>query len=115
MSKSRFAPKGLLVIALALGASAAPAAPMSPFMPLAGTWSGGGTLSTSDGMQERLRRRASYAVAGTGSEVGRAGVILNEETHQKKIIFHPQMMPRIVIADPELTIGLPPAVTAASA
>jgi alcohol dehydrogenase class IV len=52
--------------------------------------------------------------AGTGSEVGRAGVILNEETHQKKIIFHPQMMPRIVISDPELTVGLPPAVTAAT-
>jgi alcohol dehydrogenase class IV len=52
--------------------------------------------------------------AGTGSEVGRAGVILNEETHQKKIIFHPHMMPRIVIADPELTVGLPPAVTAAT-
>jgi alcohol dehydrogenase class IV len=52
--------------------------------------------------------------AGTGSEVGRAGVILNEETHQKKIIFHPQMMPRVVISDPELTVGLPPAVTAAT-
>jgi alcohol dehydrogenase class IV len=52
--------------------------------------------------------------AGTGSEVGRAGVILNEQTHQKKIIFHPQMMPRIVIADPELTVGLPPNVTAAT-
>jgi alcohol dehydrogenase class IV len=52
--------------------------------------------------------------AGTGSEVGRAGVILNEETHQKKIIFHPQMMPRVVILDPELTVGLPPAVTAAT-
>jgi alcohol dehydrogenase class IV len=52
--------------------------------------------------------------AGTGSEVGRAGVILNEDTHQKKIIFHPQMMPRIVISDPELTVGLPPAVTAAT-
>jgi len=69
MSKSRFAPKGLLVIVLALGASAAPAAPVSPFMPLAGTWSGGGTLSTSDGQQERLRCRASYDVAGSGSEV----------------------------------------------
>ncbi|MEP7217657.1 MAG: iron-containing alcohol dehydrogenase, partial [Bacteroidota bacterium] len=46
--------------------------------------------------------------AGTGSEVGRAGVILNEDTHQKKIIFHPKMMPGIVIADPELTVGLPP-------
>jgi alcohol dehydrogenase class IV len=52
--------------------------------------------------------------AGTGSEVGRAGVILNEQTHQKKIIFHPQMMPRIVISDPELTVGLPPGVTAAT-
>jgi alcohol dehydrogenase class IV len=52
--------------------------------------------------------------AGTGSEVGRAGVILNESTHQKKIIFHPLMMPRIVIADAELTIGLPRAVTAAT-
>jgi alcohol dehydrogenase class IV len=52
--------------------------------------------------------------AGTGSEVGRAGVILNEETHQKKIIFHPRMMPVVVIADPELTVGLPPNVTAAT-
>jgi alcohol dehydrogenase class IV len=52
--------------------------------------------------------------AGTGSEVGRAGVILNEDTHQKKIIFHPLMMPRIVISDPELTVGLPRAVTAAT-
>ena len=52
--------------------------------------------------------------AGTGSEVGRAGVILNEETHQKKIIFHPQMMPGVVISDPELTVGLPREVTAAT-
>ena len=52
--------------------------------------------------------------AGTGSEVGRASVILNEETHQKKIIFHPRMMPRVVIADAELTVGLPRGVTAAT-
>jgi alcohol dehydrogenase class IV len=52
--------------------------------------------------------------AGTGSEVGRAGVILNETTHQKKIIFHPLMMPKIVISDPELTVGLPRWVTAAT-
>jgi alcohol dehydrogenase class IV len=52
--------------------------------------------------------------AGTGSEVGRAGVILNEATHQKKIIFHPRMMPGIVISDPELTVGLPPHLTAAT-
>jgi alcohol dehydrogenase class IV len=52
--------------------------------------------------------------AGTGSEVGRAGVVINEATHQKKIIFHPQMMPGVVISDPELTVGLPPALTAAT-
>jgi alcohol dehydrogenase class IV len=52
--------------------------------------------------------------AGTGSEVGRAGVVTNEATHQKKIIFHPGMMPGIVISDPELTVGLPPGVTAAT-
>ncbi len=52
--------------------------------------------------------------AGTGSEVGRAGVVLNEQTHQKKIIFHPKMMPGVVISDPELTVGLPPAITAAT-
>ena len=46
--------------------------------------------------------------AGTGSEVGRAGVITQEATHHKKIIFHPLMMPKIVICDPELTVGLPP-------
>jgi alcohol dehydrogenase class IV len=50
--------------------------------------------------------------AGTGSEVGRAGVITNTDLHVKKVIFHPAMLPRQVIADPELTIGLPPALTA---
>jgi alcohol dehydrogenase class IV len=52
--------------------------------------------------------------AGTGSEVGRAGVILKEDSHQKKIIFHPLMMPKIVILDPVLTVGLPKAMTAAT-
>ena len=52
--------------------------------------------------------------AGTGSEVGRASVISRDDTHEKKIIFHPRMMPRIVIADPELTVGLPPRLTAAT-
>jgi alcohol dehydrogenase class IV len=52
--------------------------------------------------------------AGTGSEVGRAGVILDEATETKKIIFHPKMLPGIVIADPELTVGLPPHITAAT-
>ena len=52
--------------------------------------------------------------AGTGSEVGRAGVVTNEVTHQKRIIFHPKMMPGVVISDPELTVGLPSGVTAAT-
>lgn len=52
--------------------------------------------------------------AGTGSEVGRASVIVKEDTHEKKIIFHPKMMPGIVISDPLLTVGLPPALTAAT-
>lgn len=50
--------------------------------------------------------------AGTGSEVGRAGVITDEKTHTKKVIFHPKMMPKVVICDPELTVGMPPAITA---
>jgi alcohol dehydrogenase class IV len=52
--------------------------------------------------------------AGTGSEVGRASVITDVRDHRKKIIFHPRMMPALVIADPALTIGLPPPVTAAT-
>ena len=52
--------------------------------------------------------------AGTGSEVGRASVITNEGEHAKKIIFHPKMMPGIVIADPELSVGLPAHLTAAT-
>ena len=50
--------------------------------------------------------------AGTGSEVGRAAVLTNDETHTKKIIFHPKLLPGIVIADPELTVGMPPFITA---
>lgn len=50
--------------------------------------------------------------AGTGSEVGRAGVVTKEDTREKKIIFHPRMLPAAVIADPQLTIGLPPLLTA---
>jgi alcohol dehydrogenase len=50
--------------------------------------------------------------AGTGSEVGRAAVVTDEATYTKKIIFHPQMMPKITICDPELTVGMPPSITA---
>ena len=51
--------------------------------------------------------------AGTGSEVGRASVITDVRDHTKKIIFHPKMLPALVIEDPELTLGLPPKITAA--
>ena len=50
--------------------------------------------------------------AGTGSEVGRAGVITEEATHTKRIIFHPKIMPSIVICDSELSVGMPPKITA---
>tara|TARA_B100001741_G_C16487744_1_gene568124 strand:- start:80 stop:1243 length:1164 start_codon:yes stop_codon:yes gene_type:complete len=52
--------------------------------------------------------------AGTGSETGRASVILNEETGVKNIIFHPKFLPSIVILDPVLTVDLPPKITAAT-
>lgn len=51
--------------------------------------------------------------SGTGSEVGRASVITDVRDHTKKIIFHPKMQPALVIADPELTVGVPPHLTAA--
>jgi alcohol dehydrogenase class IV len=51
--------------------------------------------------------------SGTGSEVGRAAVITDVRDHTKKIIFHPRMQPALVIADPELTLGLPAHLTAA--
>ncbi|HHS94459.1 MAG TPA: iron-containing alcohol dehydrogenase [Rhodobacterales bacterium] len=50
--------------------------------------------------------------AGTGSEVGRASVITNSQTHVKKIIFHPKVLPSVVILDPEMTVGMPPYFTA---
>lgn len=52
--------------------------------------------------------------AGTGSEVGRASVITHPKTHEKKIIFHPGIMPKVAILDPELTVGLPAKLTAAT-
>ena len=49
--------------------------------------------------------------AGTGSEVGRAGVIINSDTTRKVIIFHPKLLPSVVIGDPETTLGMPPNIT----
>ena len=50
--------------------------------------------------------------AGTGSEVGRAGVLTNSVSHVKKIIFHPRLLPAVTICDPELTVGMPRFITA---
>jgi len=50
--------------------------------------------------------------SGTGSEVGRAGVVTNTAEEVKKVIFHPKMLPAVVISDPDLTVGLPPHITA---
>lgn len=52
--------------------------------------------------------------AGTGSEVGRSAVISDDDTHAKKIIFDPQLLPKVVLADPELLLGLPARITAAT-
>ena len=52
--------------------------------------------------------------AGTGSETSRAAAIINEKTNVKKIVFHPRMLPTLTILDPELTVGLPPFLTAAT-
>lgn len=61
-----------------------------------------------------VRSIAVPTTAGTGSEVGRASVIVDGRDHGKKIIFHARMQPALVIADPELTFGLPPGLTAAT-
>jgi alcohol dehydrogenase class IV len=52
--------------------------------------------------------------AGTGSEVGRSAVVSDDSTHVKKIIFSARLLPNQVLADPELTVGLPPSITAAT-
>lgn len=57
---------------------------------------------------------ACPTTSGTGSEVGRASVITDPRDHTKKIIFHPRMLPPLVVADPETTFGLPPGITAAT-
>ena len=69
------------------------------------------TRANADGIAPII---AVPTTAGTGSEVGRAGVITREDTHEKKIIFHPLMMPKVAIEDPELAVGLPPFLTMAT-
>ncbi len=67
------------------------------------------TRADSDGIAPVV---AVPTTAGTGSEVGRASVITNSVTHEKKIIFHPKMLPVQIICDPELTVGMPAIITA---
>ena len=67
------------------------------------------TRANSDGIAPIV---AVPTTAGTGSEVGRASVITNSQTHTKKIIFHPKFLPGVTICDPELTVGMPKAITA---
>ena len=67
------------------------------------------TRANSDGIAPIV---AVPTTAGTGSEVGRASVITNSVTHEKKIIFHPKVLPAVVICDPELTVGMPKFITA---
>jgi hypothetical protein len=69
MFRPNIAPAGLLLLASLCLPGSAQAAVASPFAAMAGAWSGGGVLSTTDGGQERLRCRASYDVAGTGAEL----------------------------------------------
>jgi hypothetical protein len=69
MTRSNIVLAGLVVTALGATASASHAAMMSPFRAMAGSWSGGGTISMANGDQERLRCRASYDVATTGNEL----------------------------------------------
>ncbi|MFT4115338.1 iron-containing alcohol dehydrogenase [Bradyrhizobium sp.] len=69
------------------------------------------TRANTDGIAPII---AVPTTAGTGSEVGRAGVITREDTHEKKIIFHPMLMPKVAIEDPELAVGLPPFLTMAT-
>ncbi len=67
------------------------------------------TRANADGIAPII---AVPTTAGTGSEVGRASVITNSETHTKKVIFHPKFLPSVTICDPELTVGMPKVITA---
>ena len=69
MSGSNLTRAALLLASLSLAGTAALAAPVSPFVAMAGTWSGSGVLNTSDGQQDRLRCRAEYDVDGAGDQL----------------------------------------------
>jgi hypothetical protein len=69
MSRSSLTKTALLFASLSLAGGAALAAPASPFTALAGSWTGGGVISTTDGQQEQLRCRAAYDVDGSGDQL----------------------------------------------
>ena len=69
MYRSNLTRTALLLASLSLPGGAALAAPASPFLAMAGSWSGGGVLNTSDGQREELRCRATYDVAGSGDQL----------------------------------------------
>lgn len=78
--------------------------PMWDFEDVGDNW----TLANTDSIAPVV---AVPTTAGTGSEVGRAGVVIDEAATRKVIIFHPKMLPVAVLCDPELTVGLPQALT----
>jgi len=77
----------------------------------AASWSGCSTSSRSAGWSSVV---AIPTTAGTGSEVGRSSVITLDATKRKAVVFHPELLADLVILDPELTLGLPPKLTAAT-
>ena len=79
--------------------------PLWDFEDIGDNWS----RAEEDGIAKTI---AIPTTSGTGSEVGRATVITQSESHAKKIIFHPEMMPSLVILDPNLTYNLPKHITA---
>lgn len=78
--------------------------PMWDFEDIGDNW----TLANADAIAPVI---AVPTTAGTGSEVGRAGVVIDEATRRKVILFHPKMLPVAVLCDPELTVGLPRVLT----
>ncbi len=96
-----------LDVGKAIAFMAAQTKPIWDFEDVGDNW----TKANSDGIAPII---AVPTTAGTGSETGRASLITNEKNQTKKIIFHPKILPSIVILDPCLTVGLPPKITAST-
>ena len=96
-----------LDVGKAIAFMAAQTKPIWDFEDVGDNW----TKANSDGIAPII---AVPTTAGTGSETGRASLITNEKNQTKKIIFHPKILPSIVILDPCLTVGLPSKITAST-